>query len=114
MTTRFISSEEIFNHKFDKKYCQHISSKNLQITTDPSVADIEVWEEIYFKPGVIGVYAAWDPYCEFYLVYYPVLSETNFHSLTFFGEDASNKVQKLLAKYDIQLVTNNIWVDETN
>jgi hypothetical protein len=114
MTTRFISSEEIFNHKFDKKYCQHISSKNLQITTDPSVADIEVWEEIYFKPGVIGVYAAWDPYCEFYLVYYHVLSETNFHSLTFFGEDASNKVQKLLAKYDIQLVTNNIWVDETN
>jgi thiol-disulfide isomerase/thioredoxin len=114
MTARFISSEEIFNHKFDKKYCQHISSKNLQITTDPSVADIEVWEEIYFKPGVIGVYAAWDPYCEFYLVYYPVLSETNFHSLTFSGVDASDKVQKLLAKYDIQLVTNNIWIDETN
>ena len=114
MATRFISSDEIFNHKFDKNYCQHISSKNLQTTADPRVADIEVWEEIYFKSGVIGVYAAWDPYCEFYLVYYPVLSETNFHSLTFFGEDASDKVQKLLAKYDIQLVTNSIWVDETN
>ena len=114
MATRFISSDEIFNHKFDKNYCQYISPKKLQTTADPCVVDIEIWEEIYFKPGVIGVYAAWDPYCEFYLVYYPVLSETNFHSLTFSGVDAADKVQKLLEKYDIQLVTNNIWVDETN
>jgi thiol-disulfide isomerase/thioredoxin len=112
MATRFISSDEIFNHNFDKNYCQHISSNNLQTTADPSIADIEIWEEIYYEPGIIGVYAAWDPYCEFYLVYYPILSETNFHSLTFLGVDASDKVQKLLAKYDIQLVTYNIWIDE--
>ena len=112
MATRFISNDEIFSHKFYKNYCQNISSNNLQTTATPCVADIAVWEEIYFKPGVIGVYAAWDPYCEFYLVYYPVLSETNFHSLTFSGEDASDKVQKLLATYDTHLTTNNISVDE--
>ncbi len=114
MATRFISSVEIFNHNFDKNYCQHILSNNIQTTVTPGVADIAVWEEIYFKPGIVGVYAAWDPYCEFYLVYYPVLAETNFHSLTFFGEDASDKVQKLLATYDIHLATNNVWVDEIN
>jgi hypothetical protein len=114
MATRFISSDEIFSHKFYKNYCQNISSNNLQTTATPCVADITVWEEIYFKPGVIGVYAAWDPYCEFYLVYYPVLAETKFHSLTFFGKDASNRVQEFLATYDIDLATNNVWVDEIN
>ena len=114
MATRFISSDEIFNHKFYKNYCQHVSPNNLQTTINPCVADISVWEEIYFKPGVIGVYAAWDPYCEFYLVYYPVLAKTNFHSLTFVGEDASNRVQEFLATYDIDLPTNNVWVDEIN
>jgi hypothetical protein len=34
--------------------------------------------------------------------------------LTFFGEDASNRVQEFLATYDIDLVTNNVWVDEIN
>lgn len=114
MATRFISNDEIFNDKFNKNYCQPIASANLQTAVASCVADIAVWEEIYFKPGVIGVYAAWDPYCEFYLVYYPVLSETNFHSLTFTGEDASDKVQKLLATYEINLASNNVWVDEIN
>ena len=45
MATRFISSDEICNHNFDKNYCQHISSNNLQTTADPSIADIEIWEE---------------------------------------------------------------------
>lgn len=29
---------------------------------------VQLWELIYFKSGVIGVYAAWQPYAEFYII----------------------------------------------
>ena len=33
-----------------------------------SINDIECWQEIYYEPGNLGLYAAWSPYVECYII----------------------------------------------
>jgi hypothetical protein len=43
----------------------------------PSINDINFWEQIYHEPGNIGIYAAHDPFVEFYIfVFYPIADDS--------------------------------------
>ena len=37
-------------------------------SNSPKFSDIDLWEEVYKQPGNFGVYAAWSPYVEFYII----------------------------------------------
>ena len=114
----FKTTSEILTSVWDNK-CEEI--------TDPSdfpkrvtyqgnynslkLEDIETWEEIYFEEGNIGVYAAWSPYVEFYIITYNLFLDTRYGIKVFKGPSASESVIQELKKYNIQLPTNRIWVD---
>lgn len=78
---------------------------------NPCINEIKLWEVIYSKPNIIGVYAAWDPYVEFYIIHYPVLAGIEFHHQEFFGPNASEEVHATMQKYGIDLPIHNVWIE---
>jgi hypothetical protein len=74
------------------------------------LSDVVLWEQIYYEPGVIGVYAAWDPNEEFYLVTYNFFLEENAGYKTFYGDNCVNRVIEELDFMGIKLPVRTIKV----
>jgi len=75
------------------------------------IEDVNIWEVIYQQGGGFGVYAAWDPYAEFYLI-------TNHHFTikdnaieTYYGPGSQEIVQEKMRKMGVPFVINQIWVE---
>ena len=79
--------------------------------TDVTVTDIKIWEQLYFQPGNIGVYAAYSPYIEFYMIVYNLFLNTSAGTQTFYGAGAENKMLEQLDKFKITLTKNTVWVE---
>ena len=77
---------------------------------DISIDDVVVWEQIYHQPGNIGIYVAWSPYAEFYLVVYNLFTKTNAGLKTFRGPDTITEIQQLTSEINIKLPTTTIRV----
>jgi hypothetical protein len=75
-----------------------------------SIEDVAIWEQIYHQPGNIGIYVAWSPYTEFYLVAYDLFTKTTAGFKTFSGPDAITEVQQLASELNIELPTTTIRV----
>lgn len=84
--------------------------------------DVDIWEQLAFHSGIIGVYAAWAPYAEFYLI----TLGNNFsnsprvingavywdkHYETFYGPGAQQKVYKRAKALGIDLQLHKTWVE---
>lgn len=88
--------------------------------------DIDIWEVIV-EHGTIGVYAAWQPYAEFYLI----ITGTDYSNQwlgqlngvtynysgkiyeTYYGAGAQKMVQKRMIELNIPFSVNKVWVDES-
>ena len=78
-----------------------------------TIEDVDVWELIYEAGGGRGVYAAWSPYAEFYMIKNSWTDTSNDLKIeTFYGPSASKKVQKRAKELGMVLNTNKIWVDD--
>ena len=74
--------------------------------------DIDIWEVLYHQGGSCGIYAAWSPYAEFYLVRVGSLAESKGHGLeTYYGPNASKKVDKRAKELGINLIKFTHWVE---
>jgi len=88
------------------------------------IEDVNIWEVIA-EPWGVGIYAAWDPYAEFYLIRYDkdwdnpkvdwqqnVLDgKRNFDYETHYGPGANTTIQKRLDELGISYILQNQWVD---
>lgn len=75
------------------------------------VEDVDLWEVIY-EVGSVGVYAAWQPHAEFYII------KPNWQMLekgwgleTYYGPMASERVAQRMKDFGINLPRHKIWVD---
>jgi hypothetical protein len=75
------------------------------------IKDIEVWEEIYRQPGNIGIYAAWSPYAEFYLIIHELFFNFDQGIEIFSGEYAMSDIMKRSKEFGIDLPVNKIWTN---
>ena len=83
------------------------------------IEDIDIWEVIC-EPWNYGVYAAWLPYAEFYMItnqknfndkawnenYIP-----QFHIETFYGPGSDKEVQQRMSDLGISFIRRKKWVD---
>ncbi len=92
------------------------------------IEDVDLWEVIVQNGGNFGVYAAWRPYAEFYLVTtgtdfrYSKLkyfnqkpynyNDVNFE--TYYGADARKNVEKRAKSLGINLPKTQVWVDDAD
>jgi hypothetical protein len=80
--------------------------KDWDYKRDLTVEDIDIWEVIFEYSGGTGLYAAWNPYAEFFMF-------THQHTVkTFYGAGAQIKVKRHLESLGIPYNTNKIWVDD--
>jgi len=72
----------------------------------PVKEEIDLWEQIYFKPANMGLYAAFQPYLDFYLLVYNLFDGSNI--VEFYGEDAVEKIVKVFENYNVSLPVKSI------
>lgn len=76
------------------------------------ISDVDIWEVIYQASYGIGVYAAWSPQAEFYMVTSQFTSSSNDPSIeTFYGPGAYKEVQVKMKELKIPFILNDYWVD---
>jgi hypothetical protein len=75
------------------------------------LADIKLWELIYYKGAHIGVWAAWNPRVEFYIVTYNMFLDIPQGIQMFSGPDAKRQIWKLAKELNVTLPVNKVWVD---
>ena len=76
--------------------------------------DVDLWETIW--EGEISVFAAYQPYAEFFLVTFMVdFLEAHPDQppfVTFYGKHAQTKLSQYLNQWNIKLPINNLWVED--
>jgi len=82
------------------------------------IEDVDVWEILYEAGQGIGVYAAYSPFAEFYMVttgWLPLLQGQPYNDKvieTYYGAGAQNKVYKRAKELGIDLSLYKSWVDD--
>lgn len=68
--------------------------------------DVDLWEVIVEWSGLSGVYAAWCPYAQYFIVTdrWTVVAE-------FWGAEGEKKLQEYLSYKNIPFSVNKIWVE---
>lgn len=76
------------------------------------IEDIDIWEVIYEQGGAVGVYAAWSPYAEFYMIRVGWRKEAEGYGVeTYYGTGAQKKTQDRMGELNIPFSTHKEWVD---
>jgi hypothetical protein len=77
------------------------------------IKDVDIWEVIYEAGGNAGIYAAWSPYAEFYMICPGWnLWKGGTGIETYYGKGALQKVRQRAKELDMPLPNNIVWVDE--
>lgn len=73
--------------------------------------DIEIWEELYYKEGHIGVYAAWSPFVNCYIITHNLFLDHAAGIEVYSGKNAMEDVISRAISLGITLPLNKVWVD---
>ena len=87
------------------------------------IEDVDIWEQLHYETGGLGVYASWSPYAEFYLItkgtdprYGPRFEDGGIYWdkawETFYGAGAQQRVLKRARELGINLNIYQTWVDD--
>ena len=78
--------------------------------------DVDIWEVIFEQSGGIGLYAAWAPYAEFYLLTaghtkYSLHDKTDKFIEIYYGAGVQKHLLKRLNELNIKVSLNEVWVE---
>ena len=78
---------------------------------DMQIEDVDIWEVIY-EIGTVGVYAAWQPHAEFYMIKPPWdWLEKGWGLETYYGKLASEQVYHRMSEFGIKIPKHKYWVE---
>lgn len=76
------------------------------------IEDIEIWEVLYQATGGVGVYAAWLPYAEYYMITTGwEMAKIGMGIETYYGKGAQQKVAQKMQEMGIPFATYKVWVN---
>lgn len=110
----FLDFEEVFDINWmNSDKVEVPPHPNWDYSRELQIDDIDIWEVIYEQGGGIGVYAAWCPYAEFYLIRTGWHNEKNpdYGVETYYGAGAQKKVQQRMKEMGIPFATQKHWVE---
>ena len=106
---------EVCGANLEKEYLTDIPKQEFwHYSRKAEITDVPIWEEVYYDPGVIGVYGAWSPLAEYYMIVHPTMLGTDNYIETFYGPDASKQTWLRLRDCGVKLELHNKWVDDIN
>ncbi len=116
--------DEVFNPNwFDTPFLQLPPSCPWTYEREMQIEDVDIWEVLVEHGGGLGVYAAWCPYAEFYLVTTGTDLRTqkvdektsvNYNSMfyeTYYGAGAQEKVKQKANQLGLPLCESQLWVE---
>jgi hypothetical protein len=77
-----------------------------------SIDDIDIWEQIYYQGGGLGLYAAWKPYAEFYLITHHLFRYIPNSIETFYGPNSGIKARDRAIELGMPIFTGTSWVKD--
>lgn len=83
-----------------------------------TIEDVDIWEVLYEASGGVGVYAAWSPYADFYMIttgWKPKKPGEVYNDKiieTYYGANSQKKVYQRTRELKIPLPLYQEWVDE--
>ena len=85
--------------------------KEWDYSRELQIEDVDVWEQLYYQGGGLAVYAAWEPYAEFYMI-----TKHNFDVIsdgveTYYGKGAQKMIQKRIKELGIPIPIRDFWVE---
>jgi hypothetical protein len=105
--------DELYNENWiDSNTLITPPKKNWDYSRELKIEDIDIWEVLYYEGGGLGLYAAWEPYAEFYLITQRYFSIRNNAIETYYGKGAQQAVQKRCKDLGIPVMTNQYWVED--
>jgi hypothetical protein len=71
------------------------------------VEDVDLWEVIFEKGGLSGVYAAWCPYSHYFIVtsYWTIVAE-------FWGVEGERQLHQYMIDNQMPFSLNKVWVED--
>ena len=116
----FRSNQDIFKTQacevtesswFDSNKIQVPKTSKWDYKRDLQVDDIEIWEALYEDNWGLGIYAAYQPYAEFYMIKY--LDHAGISVLdTYYGAGSQNSIMKFMVENNIPFTTHDVWVND--
>lgn len=90
-----------------------------------TIEDVDIWEVLYESSEGKGLYAAWMPYAEFYIVTTgldwknnpSVINGSSYQGRvieTYYGQGAQVKVQRRVKELEMAISLNKIWVEDND
>lgn len=112
------SEDEVFNPNWmDSDKLILPPTKKWTYDREMQIEDVDIWEILYEASGGIGVYAAWTPYAEFYMLtagWKPLQDNQIVNDRlieTYYGAGSQRKVMQRAKELDIPLNFYKSWVD---
>jgi hypothetical protein len=108
----FVDHGEYFDPNWmDSKTLVLPPKKNWDYKKEMKIEDVDIWELLY--EGKVGVYVAWSPYAEFYLIRPFYWAEDKQHFVTtFYGPNAAKDTYEYVKKmYNVELPITELWVE---
>ncbi len=122
--TIFKTTDEILqSHWNDQEFRVSTTPNNLTVLPDRqhglhmydlTVEDIRLWETLYYEGGSIGIYAAWDPYSEFFIITYNLFLDSPAGIEVFSGPGAIRRLYLKAKELGVDLEVGEIWVEPEN
>ena len=119
--------DEVFNPNwFDTPFLQLPPSHPWDYKREMQVEDVDIWEVLVENGGGVGIYAAWCPYAEFYLITTGTdlrtqnpdkVTGVNYNAKfyeTYYGAGAQEKVKQKAKQLGLSLCNFQVWVEPDN
>lgn len=116
---KIVDEDEVFNENWmDSDKVVLPTKKDWDYQREMTIEDVDIWEVLFEASGGLGVYAAYTPYAEFYLITtgcYPLRDNQTYHDKmieTFYGPNSSKQVYRRARELGIILPVFKTWVKD--
>jgi hypothetical protein len=104
-------SEEVFDNRFTSSEKLYVpKTGKWDYKRELKVEDIEIWEAIYEDSWGLGIYAAYEPYAEFYMIKYTDFSGAKIFDV-YYGAGSQNKIVQFMIERNIPFDLHDVWVN---
>jgi hypothetical protein len=105
--------EEVYNSNFmDSNTIVSPKKGKWDYKRELKIEDVEIWEVLYEDTLGWAIYAAWNPYAEFYMIRCPIdhANGTSVYN-TYYGAGSQDQIVKFMLENNIHINFNKIWVE---
>jgi hypothetical protein len=105
--------DEVFNPNWmDSNKLSFPPKNDWDYAREMQIEDVDIWEVIFQGGGGYGLYAAWSPFAEFYMITNGWIGNTNTPNIeTYYGPGAQKLIQKRVKELNFPIRLNKIWVE---